>query len=160
MLKHSDKTLVLISGGVGITPMLPMLAAALPTGRPVIFIHAARHAGVHAFRQYTDDLAATHPQLRVFYCYEQTNLQEHKSVPVHANGYIDRKLLALWLPASRDIEAYFVGPKPFMKTIKHALRDLGVPESQTHYEFFGPAAALDEPVSTVSPSPAIAELAA
>lgn len=135
-LVDSDKPLVLISGGVGITPTLAMLGAALRSKRPVHFIHAARHAGVHAFRAHVDALAAAHPQLRRHYVYEQGEQG------ADATGYISRDHLASWLPASRDVEAYFLGPTPFMKAVKAHLRELGVPEAQTHYEFFGPAEAL------------------
>jgi nitric oxide dioxygenase len=138
-LAESDKPLVLISGGVGITPTLAMLGAALRTRRPVHFIHAARHAGVHAFRSHIDELAAQHPQLSRYYVYEQ----DHGSdVKPHATGYIGKQHLADWLPESRDVEAYFLGPTPFMKAMKTHLRELGVPEAQTYYEFFGPAEAL------------------
>ena len=51
--------------------------------------------------------------------------------------------LAQWLPASRDVDAYFLGPKPFMALVKRQLEALGVPQAQTHFEFFGPAAALN-----------------
>ena len=47
------------------------------------------------------------------------------------------------MPASRDVDAYFLGPKPFMRRVKKQLRELGVPEAQTRYEFFGPASALE-----------------
>ncbi|SFU98953.1 NO-inducible flavohemoprotein [Pseudoduganella namucuonensis] len=137
-LRTGDKPLVLISGGVGITPTLAMLSAALRTRRPVHFIHAARHAGVHAFRQLIDQLAEDHPQLSRYYVYEEDN----GAVPPHATGYITRDTLAAWLPESRDVDAYFLGPTPFMKAVKTHLRELGVPEAQTHYEFFGPAEAL------------------
>lgn len=139
-LTAGTRPLVLISGGVGITPMLAMLDAALPTKRPVLFIHAARHGGVHAFRKKIDDLAQQHPQLQHFFCYEQPRAQDPTP---HATGYIDGDKLAAWLPASRDVDAYFVGPKSFMKAIKRQLRELGVPAAQSRYEFFGPAASLD-----------------
>ncbi|MNL85099.1 Flavohemoprotein [compost metagenome] len=48
-----------------------------------------------------------------------------------------------WLPRDVDFDAYFLGPKPFMASIKRHLRELGVPEEQSKYEFFGPAEALD-----------------
>ena len=60
-LAASDKPLVLISGGVGITPTLPMLEAALATERPVHFIHCARNGQVHAFRNWVDELAQRYP---------------------------------------------------------------------------------------------------
>jgi nitric oxide dioxygenase len=56
---------------------------------------------------------------------------------------LDQARLAQWLPESRDIDAYFLGPQPFMRAVKRYLRELGVPESQTHHEFFGPASALN-----------------
>ncbi|NVM77600.1 nitric oxide dioxygenase [Duganella sp. SG902] len=139
VLADSDKPLVLISGGVGITPTLAMLTAALTSNRPVHFIHAARHAGVHAFRDHIDALAAKHPQLQRFYCYESA---DEKAPQPDATGYLNSQHLAKWLPVTRDLEAYFLGPTPFMKAIKSHLAELGVPSSQTYYEFFGPAEAL------------------
>lgn len=138
-LGDGDKPLVLISGGVGITPTLPMLNRALATGREVRFIHAARHGGVHAFRNQVDALAAKHPQLQRFYLYAEQ--REGHPAP-DAVGLLDSGKLAAWLPESRDVEAYFLGPTPFMKVVKQSLRELGVPEGQTHFEFFGPAAVL------------------
>jgi nitric oxide dioxygenase len=139
-LGDGTRPVVFISGGVGITPMLSMLESALQTGRPVHFIHAARHGGVHAFRDVVDAHAAAHPQLQTYFCYEQA--RENDRAP-HATGFLDEKILGGWLPASRDVDAYFVGPKPFMKAIKRHLSALGVPAAQSRYEFFGPAASLE-----------------
>jgi len=137
-LAASDKPLVLISGGVGITPTLAMLEAALPTGRPVHFIHCARNGQVHAFREWLDTQAAQHPQLKRFYCYAEADDAAH----ANAVGLLDQHLLDEWLPRERDVDAYFLGPKPFMAAVKRQLLALGVPERQTRYEFFGPAASL------------------
>ncbi|MGF6756693.1 NO-inducible flavohemoprotein [Paraburkholderia sp. GAS334] len=139
-LEHNAKPLVLISGGVGITPTLAMLEAALATNRPVHFIHSARHGGVHAFRDWIDGLARRHPQLKQFYCYER---QRHGDAEAHAYGLLDQERLNEWLPETRDVDAYFLGPIGFMKAIKKHLKALGVPEKQSRYEFFGPASALD-----------------
>lgn len=140
VLTDSDKPLVLISGGVGITPTLAMLTAALRGKRPVHFIHAARHHGVHAFRQQIDALAAQHPQLKRYYCYAQHAGEQDAPDAV---GLLSKERLDHWLPVSRDVDAYFLGPQPFMRAVKQYLRELGVPEQQTHHEFFGPAAALN-----------------
>ncbi|WP_144964451.1 NO-inducible flavohemoprotein [Pseudomonas sp. DE0010] len=138
ILAASDKPLVLISGGVGITPTLAMLEAALPTGRPVHFIHCARNGQVHAFREWLDTQAAQHPQLKRFYCYAEADDAAH----ANAVGLLDQHLLGEWLPRERDVDAYFLGPKPFMAAVKRQLLALGVPEQQTRYEFYGPAASL------------------
>ncbi|MCW2269779.1 Flavohemoprotein [compost metagenome] len=139
-LSASHKPLVLISGGVGITPTLPMLEAALESGRLVHFIHCARNGAVHAFRDWVDELAARHPQVKRFYCYAE---DDGVSEPADAVGLLSADQLAEWLPQERDLDAYFLGPKGFMATIKRHLKGLGVPEQQSRYEFFGPASALE-----------------
>jgi len=90
VLKDGDKPLVLISGGVGITPTLAMLTTALSTGRAIHFIHAARHAGVHAFRDQIEALAREYPQLQRFYCYETVG---DTGPQPHATGYLDQQRL-------------------------------------------------------------------
>ncbi|GGY59989.1 NO-inducible flavohemoprotein [Pseudoduganella albidiflava] len=138
-----SRPIVFISGGVGITPTLAMLPAALASGREVHFIHAARHGGVHAFRAHVDELASRYPQLRRRYVYAEHAGQQPGHPAPDAVGLLDSERLAAWLPATRDVDAYFLGPQPFMKVVKRSLRELGVPESQMYYEFFGPAAALE-----------------
>ncbi|CAM3596447.1 NO-inducible flavohemoprotein [Polaromonas hydrogenivorans] len=140
VLADSDKPLVLISGGVGITPTLAMLDAALLGTRPVHFIHFARNRSAHAFRAAIEARHARHAQLKRFYVYDE---HADEAQAPHAIGLLSSAQLAEWLPASRDVDAYFLGPKPFMRHVKKQLRELGVPESQTRYEFFGPASALE-----------------
>ena len=139
-LAHSDKPLVLISGGVGITPTLAMLEAALETSRPIHFIHCARNGSVHAFRDWIEDLAAKHPQLKRFYLYSE----DDGTLPApHGIGLLDQARLEQWLPINRDLDAYFLGPKGFMAAVKRQLKAAGVPETQARHEFFGPASALE-----------------
>jgi len=138
-LQESDKPLVLISGGVGITPTLAMLQAALHSSRPIHFIHCARNHAVHAFRDYIEKTIVQFPQLKRFYCYDQHSDAAPKPDAV---GYLSKERLAQWLPRERDIDVYFLGPKPFMRNVKQYLKELAVPESQARYEFFGPAEAL------------------
>lgn len=139
-LQPSEKPLVLISGGVGITPTMAMLEEAITTDRPIHFIHCARNADAHAFRQTIDALAERHSHLKRFYCYD-----EHRSEGFEpdAIGLMTEERLDAWLPADRNLDAYFLGPKPFMAAIRRQLRALGVPEQQARYEFFGPASALE-----------------
>lgn len=139
-LNHSSKPLVLISAGVGITPLLTMLEAAVHSGRPIRFIHCARHAGVQAFTDRVEELVAANPQVQHFYCLEEQRPHD----AADAYGRLTQERLQAWLPAERDLDVYFLGPKPFMSAIKRSLRALGVPEAQTRYEFFGPASALED----------------
>ncbi len=139
VLSDGDKPLALITAGVGITPALAMLKPALASGREVHFIHCARHGGVHAFREWVEAQSDAHPQLKHYFCYSEPREQDGS----HVEGFLSRELLADWLPEDRDLDAYFLGPKPFMAQVKRHLREIGVPEQQSHYEFFGPASALE-----------------
>ncbi len=138
-LKASEKPLALITAGVGITPALAMLEQALSTGRDIHFIHCARHGGVHAFRDWLECKAQAHPQLKRFYCYSEPR-EEDQHVEA---GLLTEERLAQWLPEERDVDAYFLGPQPFMAHVNRSLRGLGVPGEQCYYEFFGPAGKLD-----------------
>ncbi|MGY8818791.1 MAG: NO-inducible flavohemoprotein [Pseudomonadales bacterium] len=139
-LQPGDKPLVLISGGVGITPTLAMLEAAIGTRRPIHFIHCARNAEAHAFRETIDQLAEQHGQLKRFYCYDEHSGEEQQP---DAIGLLTEAQLDAWLPAERDLDAYFLGPKPFMAAVRRQLHALGVPAQQARHEFFGPASALE-----------------
>ena len=139
-LTESDRPLVLISGGVGITPTLAMAEAALHgSERDVVFIHYARNAQVHAFAETLRAWSARFPKLRVHIAYED-GIADTVS---DATGRPSVDHLSRWLPENRDVDAYFLGPKPFMGFIKRTLAELGVPAQQARYEFFGPAEALN-----------------
>ena len=112
---------------------------ALASGRQVHFIHCARNGQVHAFREFIADQQKQHPQLRSYTCYSEALPGDAGD----AEGFLSRELLEQWLPTERNMDAYFLGPKPFMAQVKKLLRDVGVPEAQSRYEFFGPAAALE-----------------
>lgn len=137
-LRDSDKPLVLISGGVGITPTLAMAEAALTRSeRGIIFVHYARNALVHAFADVLKAWHARFPRFRSYIVYEETDAREAPAPDGVGRPTLEQ--LRHWLPADGDFDAYFLGPKPFMAFIKRSLRELGVPEDRSRYEFFGPA---------------------
>lgn len=137
VLEPSLNPLVLISGGVGITPLIPMLQEALANQRTVYFIHSARNRQVDPFYQFIQDLQAEHSNLHSFYCYEN-DPQQFADV----EGRLTKDLLAKWLPEEDSMEIYFLGPTAFMESIKQSLIALEIPTSQMHYEFFGPSKSL------------------
>ena len=87
-----QRPLVLLTGGVGITPAMSMLESVAASGRPVHFIHAAKHGGVHAFRERVEALAATHDNVRPLYVYDTPRQQDRP----HAVGLVTQELLARW----------------------------------------------------------------
>jgi nitric oxide dioxygenase len=133
-VSNPKRPLVLVTGGVGITPAMSMLESAAPTGRPIRFVHAARHGGVHAFRSRVDELAGTHANVQVLYVYDQPR---HEDTP-HATGTVTTGLLADQLPEDRDVDLYFLGPKPFMQSVYASGLALGIAPERLRYEFFGP----------------------
>lgn len=140
-LHEAIRPLVLISGGVGITPTLAMAEAALQKGRRnVHFIHYARNAAVDGFRKQLEGWRRKYPHFHLHVVYEAVDV-DAKNAP-DAVGRPKAQDLAAWIPADRDVDAYFLGPTPFMAFIKRTLKELGVPEEQTYFEFFGPSEAL------------------
>lgn len=141
-LDRGERPVVLISGGVGLTPMVSMLQSlAKKSARQVTFIHAAQNGGVHALREEVENLASEHSNLSAYWCYSEPTEQDRQSGAFHKEGFIDREWLESIVPV-KGSSYYFCGPVPFMSAIKRALTEWGVPEEDLHYEFFGPAASL------------------
>lgn len=129
VLREGTAPLVLISGGVGITPTLAMAEAALAQGtRDVIFIHYARNGAVQAFGPTLAAWAQAHPRFTA-----------HVVLEAEA-GRPSLEALRGWVPA--DADAYFLGPKPFMTVVDQALAALGFSAERRHFECFGPFEAL------------------
>ncbi|AOZ91512.1 NO-inducible flavohemoprotein [Paenibacillus crassostreae] len=135
-----DIPVVLISGGVGLTPLVSMLEtlASEQPERKVTYIHAAINGKLHALKGLVEDLVQSQSQLTTYVCYESPNEGDTYDKP----GYIDLP----WLQKIADPNAdfYFCGPTPFMKAIYKALLEWKVPEERIHFEFFGPAGSLTE----------------
>jgi nitric oxide dioxygenase len=128
---------VLISGGVGLTPMVSMLTAVLKqTNRRVVFIHGARNGAVHAMRDYVKEAAASNPRLEAFVFYDHPLPEDVVGRDYDFPGFVDlsRIRAQALLP---DADYYLCGPIPFMRMQHGALRDFGIDESRIHYEVFG-----------------------
>ncbi|GED68472.1 flavohemoprotein [Brevibacillus reuszeri] len=144
-LDQEDKRpLVLISGGVGLTPMISMLTESLKKNpeRSVTFIHAAQNGNLHAMKDAVEGLAMRHPQLTYYWCYEKPTDQDRENKAFHKEGYVELP----WLQSvitQKESSYYFCGPVPFMKAMNRALKEWEVPAADIHYEFFGPAGSLE-----------------
>lgn len=137
------RPVVLLSGGVGITPMMSMLATLVEqdASRPETFIHAAQNGRVHGMKEQVEAIAGKHQQVSVYWCYQNPTDQDRENLAFHKEGYIDWNFLQTVVP-TKDASFYFCGPVPFMKAMNSALGEWGVPEADIHYEFFGPAGSL------------------
>lgn len=142
--QEDNRPLVLISGGVGLTPMISMLTESLKKNpeRPVTFIHAAQNGNLHAMKGAVEELAKRHPQLTYYWCYEKPTDRDREENAFHKEGYVDLPWLQS-VVSQKESSFYFCGPVPFMKAMNRALKEWGVPAADIHYEFFGPAGSLE-----------------
>lgn len=147
---ESVRPVVLLSGGVGLTPTVSMLhVLARETDRPVWFIHACDSASVHALREEVEQLAAIRPGITVHFCHRFANEDDLNAGHCHSSGFLSREVLQKLLPLD-DYEIYMCGPPPFMKALYGILIGLGVRKERIAYEFFGPASLLAEPEPTLA----------
>ena len=143
--KH-ERPLVLISAGVGITPVMSMLLSALEAqpDRRIFFIHAALNGRTHAFRHTVRDLAARHPNLTTHTRYSEATAEDRAAGAFDSEGFVDGPLIESLVP-DRDADYFFCGPKPFMMNVFHQLLEWGIAPTQVHLEFFGPRQELQRP---------------
>lgn len=138
--EHHARPLVLLAAGVGITPIMSILLAALDAfpQREIVFIHAALNEQVQAFGQTLAALAGQHRNLKTYHRYSDAGDRTGNA----STGFVTAEYLESLLPG-RDADYYFCGPQPFMVGIYHDLIKWGIPASQVHFEFFGPRQALE-----------------
>ncbi len=141
----SDRSVVLLSAGVGLTPLLSMMNAIVrsKSGRRVWFIHGARNGREHAFGAHVRSMAKENDKVTVHIRYSRPDSGDVEGRDYDSEGHIDIDLLKQLLPFD-DYEFYLCGPPPFMKALYCGLLSTGVDQSRVHYEFFGPASALSE----------------
>lgn len=134
----SDTPVVLISGGVGITPMLSMLGGVTEHAktRPVVFVHAVRNSKVHAMKTYLSNIMRENPQVSRAIFYEEITDSDEKDVDYDYEGRIELANIEdkVLLPGA---SYYLCGPIPFMQTHRKSLEALGVPSTRIHSEVFG-----------------------
>jgi nitric oxide dioxygenase len=118
--------IVLLSAGVGITPMVSAVKriAAVNPQRRVIFAHAARNAAHHALSADVDALKAIMPNLSVVTFHEDVE------------GRMDLAKLPVW--KREEAEVWLCGPHKFMQAQWLSLLHAGVPAARLHREVFGP----------------------
>ncbi|MCZ6869911.1 MAG: pyridoxamine 5'-phosphate oxidase family protein [Gammaproteobacteria bacterium] len=150
------RSVVLLSAGVGVTPMISMLEqlakndAGCGSERNVWFIHGARNGDEHAFGKYVQELAARLPCLNVHVRYSRPGQSDTEGREYDSVGHVDVALLKELLPFD-DYAFYLCGPPAFLESLYDGLKDLNVADERIHYEFFGPGATLlrEEPGATV-----------
>jgi nitric oxide dioxygenase len=139
VLRPGTGPVVLISGGAGITAVLGMLER-LADGsetREVLFLHAARHRGHHAFGDEVRALARRRSGIRAVVAYEEAGPGDETGVHHDIVGRIDADVIRANVP-SDPADFYYCGPVGFMSSVDAALDGLGVPVTRRFSEAFAP----------------------
>jgi len=141
---------VLISNGVGITPMISMAKAVtrLNPDRPLWFLHGARDGSFHAFRDEVRSIAEQHPNLTLHFVYSRP--REEDTGHYHSTGYVDIGLIQSLV--MQEAEYFLCGSPPFLASIREGLKKAGVPESRVFFEMFTKASKVtsDRPIVEVN----------
>ncbi|EON24795.1 nitric oxide dioxygenase [Nocardioides sp. CF8] len=134
VIEDSDRPLVLISAGIGATPIIGILhhLAGIGSTREVLVLHADRSPARHAHRQELKDLVAAMPTASLHRWYEDLGVRPTRDV-LRA-GRVD--LGTVEIPT--DAQVYLCGPLPFMESVRTSLLEHNVPEADIRYEVFGP----------------------
>ena len=143
-IDRGDAPVVLIGGGIGITPMLSMLSWSLAeqTGREVWLFYGVRNRTELVMLTQLQALATQHANFHLHLCLsdpQPADLDGHRTGPVHHHhSRVDVALLRRLLPL-KPYHFYICGPTPMLASLVPALEDWGVPDAHIHFEAFGPA---------------------
>lgn len=135
-----ERPVVLLSGGVGLTPMVSMLET-ITRDHPelaVHFAHGTLDGSTHAMGAHVRGLSQQHHNGRTTIFYQAPRPEDVAGRDYDVAGLID----ADWLTANTPVDEadYFLcGPRPFLRALVAALSLSGVASDRIHYEFFGPA---------------------
>ncbi|VWC56565.1 pyridoxamine 5'-phosphate oxidase [Burkholderia lata] len=150
----SPRPAVLVSAGIGITPMVAMLRRALSDDQPsrrVVFVHGARESDDRPFVEALARVAAADERLSLHWF----DSHPHEGSTAHA-GRIDIAQLKRLLTFD-DYDFYLCGPSAFMRDLYDGLRALNVPDERIRFEAFGPSSVARSATRTPA-TPAVASV--
>ncbi|MFQ5687096.1 MAG: NO-inducible flavohemoprotein [Candidatus Scalindua sp.] len=135
-LKEADKPVVLISGGVGITPMMSILqdASVKRLTRQIYFIHGTRDRNTHAFKDDVVSLTAAHDNVNHQFFYSRDSVKSADT----KEGRMTMNSIKEIMGHKKDAEFYLCGPAQMMRYLYRELINWGVNPDNIVYEYFGP----------------------
>jgi ferredoxin-NADP reductase/MOSC domain-containing protein YiiM/ferredoxin len=137
-LRKDARPIILLSAGIGVTPVLAMLhaLAAEPTTRDVWWLHGTRNGREHAFAAEARELLGGLSHHHSHVCYSAPDPGDRLNVEFDTAGHLDARLL-LSLSVPRDGDFYLCGPTAFMNDLQAGLTTLGIAPDRIHTELFG-----------------------
>jgi ferredoxin-NADP reductase len=137
ILQSGDRPVVLLSAGIGATPVLAMLHAMADgrSARPVLWLHGARDKEHHPFAAEVQTLVRSLAHGRSFTCYSKPGSRDKLGEDFDAAGHLSRSIFdEVGVP--RDADVYLCGPNRFMAEMRAALASFGLPPERIHVELF------------------------
>jgi len=142
-----DVPIVLISAGIGMTPVISILDALRSKAKhsKIFWFHSAKNSKQHPFSSYLIQLGElnNHFTRRVWFTQaleeDKVGNIDDNIAPFHFKGRIDLSKVKDILVDTKDAHFFVCGPVEFMKNISKQLTDLSVPEEQKHFEIYGPS---------------------
>jgi len=156
VLRNDGRQVVLLSAGIGITPVLSMLHAlaseSAKPAREVWWIHAARNAAEQVFAQEVRQLLAAIPGSHSAIAYSKPDPDDRPGKDFDVRGRWDLAgLEKLGVPVQADF--YVCGPSAFLTDMNRALVSLEVPQDSMHHEVFGPENSIEPGVTKINVTP-------
>jgi ferredoxin-NADP reductase/MOSC domain-containing protein YiiM len=141
ILKSGDAPVVLLSAGIGATPVLAMLHSLSSTAsrREIWWIYGARNRAEHPFAKESRGLLQTLVNSRSHIVYSKPGSEDEAGMDYDSVGHVDTPLLAR-LGVARDADFYLCGPPSFLKQMTEGLKTWCVDPARIHAEVFGPEA--------------------
>ena len=143
ILQAGEGPVVLLSAGIGATPVLAMLRAlaASQSAREIWWLYGARNAAEHPFAREVRDLAAKLPRVRSFVTYSRPGPTDRLGDDYDAPGRLSLEVLQR-LGVPRQADFYLCGPPAFLRSFSQDLGSWGIASGRLHQEVFGPEEAV------------------
>jgi len=137
-LRPGENPVVLLSAGVGATPVMSMLHAltAERSQRQVWWIYAVRDRASHPFAEESRSLLKLLSHGRSYIVYSRPASTDQPEMDFDASGHIDTALLER-IGVSRNSDFYLCGPSSFLQNMRDGLRNWGARDDDVHTEIFG-----------------------
>jgi ferredoxin-NADP reductase/MOSC domain-containing protein YiiM len=136
-LDTKDRPIVLLSAGIGVTPVLAMLhaLARAQVDRPVLWLHSARDGRRHPFSDEARELVKLLPHGRSYIAYSRPSDTDRPGMDYDVAGHFSQDIFQS-VGVESEAEVYICGPNPFMDDMTCALKELGITTGRIHTETF------------------------
>ena len=137
---ESERPVVLIAGGIGVTPLLSMFKWLAQSGssRETWLFYAVRNSHDIALREEVREVVARNNNFHAVVLFSAPTEHCIEGTDYDRTGFLDVEVLKTYLKSS-NYEFYICGPPPMMEKVVANLADWGVPDTDIHFEAFGPA---------------------